>query len=669
MKVKRFLSVVLAAIMVVVLVPAAALAQGVAAELEETRKLDLLDSMWADLEVVEAQAKAAGASKSEVTLAVYKAALQHELIDENSINSLTVKSFFFTVEGMHCCYDYVARDYDHEAVAEPVYITIPGTKTPTAPISKNGPTSPDVLLVEPYGHSGGGFTDQYVREAQSIAAATGGDLTHIENSAATGPAIAAAASHCGVVIYDSHGTQSGTSSYLCLTTSTGLTSEDFANGWAISPSYIDGRYVQHHCDNELPNSIFWLAICEGMKRQGQGTTGYALLDAGAGCVYGYSQSVTFVGDYMYEATFWTEMKENDATVAEAFNVMIATHGEPDPRGDAWAIVMSPDDPFPANPDSHQNVNCDWQLFGGGDTEPVEIQSWSLSAENLEMLIGSMATIRFERVPDNANQYELVWHSSNENIVTVDGNNRKVTVGAVGIGSASIYCEVFDLNGNRLGTAYCGITVTYDVALSEAAQADGNNLIFASTPEHPWTPTTVDGRNCVKSGGAGVDGVNSTMTLVVNMQAGDTLTFDWKASCEGSSSNPWDNGKFYVNGAQFGQTITGQGTWATVTYTASSAGTYTFSWVYTKDGSVSSNNDCIYVDNVDFSGESTVVIAGDLNNDGQIGVDDALTLLRVVMGLLQNATPEQLAAADANGDGEITLEDALYTLRLAMGIIG
>ena len=71
-----------------------------------------------------------------------------------------------------------------------------------------------------------------------------------------------------------------------------------------------------------------MAICEGMKRSGQGTTGAALLRAGAGVVYGYSQSVTFAGDYVYEETFWNLMKdfENPATVAEAFAQMVEEHG-------------------------------------------------------------------------------------------------------------------------------------------------------------------------------------------------------------------------------------------------------------------------------------------------------------------------------------------------------
>ena len=68
-----------------------------------------------------------------------------------------------------------------------------------------------------------------------------------------------------------------------------------------------------------------MAICEGMKLSGRGTTGAALLRAGCGAVYGYSQSVTFVGDYKFEETFWNVIKE-EGTIAEAYATMVDVWG-------------------------------------------------------------------------------------------------------------------------------------------------------------------------------------------------------------------------------------------------------------------------------------------------------------------------------------------------------
>ncbi|MBR4658210.1 MAG: dockerin type I repeat-containing protein [Clostridia bacterium] len=594
---KRFLGIVLSVLMVLAMIPAAALAENISASETEAKKLALLDSVWADLKAVEEQAVNSGADRSEVVMAIYKAALNHPEVDKTSFDSISEKSFFFTVDGMACCYDYVASQATHPELADSV--------KPVEVIhsTKNGPTNMNVLLVGPYYGHDSSFTDQYRQEAQSIAEATGGDVTILQSTGATGPAIAAAAPDAGVVIYDSHGTQSGTSSYLCLTTNEGITSEDYSNGWAVSSgsaAYIDGRYILHHAPSTLPNNIFWMAICEGMKRQGQGTTGYALLEAGAGCVYGYSQSVTFVGDYMYEETFWNEMKYNDATVAEAFDVMIATHGEPDPRGDAWAIVMSPDDPFPANPDSHQDVNCDWKLFGGS-IDPVALESWSLSSEAVDVLVGYSVSVNFNRIPDNANMYELVWRSGNENIAFVNGNNRRVQITGVAQGATNIYCDVYE-DGVKIGTGSCAVNVTYNVALSEAAGAAHSGLQFSTENSYPWVPVTIDSRNAAKSGNAGQNSTTSTMTLAINMTAGETLSFDWKVSCEDN----YDWLYFRVNGNQINR-ICGTTNWETITYTASADGFYTFTWTFEKDYSVNDDDDCGYVDNVIYTTNEPVAL--------------------------------------------------------------
>ena len=664
MKFSRFLSVLLTVLMVIALVPASALAAGDS----EARELAKLDTVWAELEAVEAEAVASGADMSAVTMAVYNAALQLELVDKTSFSSLTDKSFFFTVNGMACAYDYTARNYNkiEGYKGQPTVLTVPGTK--------NGPTNMNVLLVGPYYGHDGNFTNQYRNEAQSIAECTGGDYVLLQSTGATGPAIAAACPDAGVVIFDSHGTQSGNSSYLCLTTNSGITQQDYQNGWAVnagSAAYIDGRYIQNHCGAELPNNFFWMAICEGMKRQGQGTTGYALLDAGAGAVYGYSQSVTFVGDYAIEAIFWNQMKNEDATVAEAFAYMVQTgcsSNGSEPSGNAFPIVMSPDDPFPSNPDSAQTVYCDWQLFGGS-MEPVALESWSLSETAVEVIRTGSVTVNFDRIPDNANQYDLVWHSEDESIATVSGNKKKVTITGVAEGNTNIYCEVYDLEENLLGTAYCAVNVLHFPDLNEAANAEGYNLEFTSaTANYPWGVAIIDGNAVAKSGGSGVANVTSTLRLVLDMEAGETISFDWKASCEGTASNPYDKGTFYANGTQVGQPITGNSNWTTVTYTASNTGTYTFEWRYTKDISVDANDDCIYLDNVSYSGYTPVVVEptpGDMDGDGEVTIADALDMLRIALGLME--APDGVNG-DLDGNGVVDANDALIALRIAMGLI-
>ncbi len=476
---KKLIAVIIAALMALALLPVGSLARTASASAAEAKKLSMLDDAWAPIERVEEEAIARRASASEVTMAAYKAAMNNPLVDRGSLKLVSAEKFSFTVDGMHCMYYYNARN------------TVPGSGEKAAAAvqavkasSCGSAGSMDVLLVGPYYSDDGTssnyydsrFSDQYLNEANSIAEATGGTLTILGGHSATGPAIAEAYMGKGIVIYDSHGTQDGTSSYLCLTTNTGITSEDYSNGWAVSSgsaAFIDGRYIQHHVSGTLSNPIVWMAICEGMKVDGYGTTGTALLAAGAGCVYGYSQSVTFSGDYKYEATFWTEMK-NGATVADALQVMKSTWGVPDPDGDAYPIVMSAVDPFPSNPDAAQDVACDWTIF---TQEPVALESFNIANSSGEtitsatMAQGKKAAVKIVAEPLNANGYTVAWSIADANIasVTPSTNGKNATITGINIGSTTLTATVTT-------ESKAVFTKTIDVTVTEAPQWKPTNTI-------------------------------------------------------------------------------------------------------------------------------------------------------------------------------------------------
>ena len=116
------------------------------------------------------------------------------------------------------------------------------------------------------------------------------------------------------------------------------------------------------------------------------------------------------------------------------------------------------------------------------------------------------------------------------------------------------------------------------------------------PTYPWSITTYnpyEGTYCMKSGGAGVANVVSNMTVTVEIPADGLMSFFGKISCE----NSWDYGYFYIDGVQKGS-FTGAGNWIEKTYDITE-GTHTFQWRYTKDSSVNSNDDCFYVDYINF----------------------------------------------------------------------
>ncbi len=367
----KLLAVLLAALMLIAVLPAASIADSAAERAEEARKLALLDKAWESINAVEAEAYRMKASPAEVTLAAYKAALNEELVDRGSLIMDRADQFCFTVEGMACGYSYRIR---HTAPAA----SIDGSAVEAIAERANSAGSPNVLLVGPYYGSDSSFSNQYRTEAQSIANKTGGTYTLLSGSDATATAIAANYPDKGVVIYDSHGACYYSTTYLCLTTGTGITSSDLSKRWAINfgdGDYgIDGRYIQNHVTGTLSDTFVWMAICEGMMKS---TTATALRAKGAAVVYGYSQSVTFTGDYKYEAKFWSEMKKG-RTVAQAIATMKSTYGNYDPNANsgtspAYPVVVSATDSYPSNPDSAQTVTSDWVLFAS--TYTVTFVDW------------------------------------------------------------------------------------------------------------------------------------------------------------------------------------------------------------------------------------------------------------------------------------------------------
>ncbi|MEF2689264.1 MAG: Ig-like domain-containing protein, partial [Christensenellales bacterium] len=574
------------------------LAENVDGLVNEAAAMRKLDNAWAALDAAEADALAQGMSRTEVINAVYTAALNLNTVDKDSFSDFTKDGFYFTVDGMYCAYNYRLRN-ELGKVTEPANDGIFTIKGSGSNAAMKDAESPNVLLLGPYYGYDSNFDDSYKNATQPIAEATGGDWELIQGHAATGPAIVEAFPDYGSVFVDSHGTASGSSTYICLTTNEGITQEDYNNGWAVnsgSAAYIDGRYIQHHLNGaHISNPFVWLGICEGMKLSGHGVTANALVEAGCGAVYGYSQSVTFVADLtMYLPSFTGSLMEG-ATIADAFQTMKDEYGVPDPRGDAYPIIVSPVDPYPANPDSEQTVYCEWTLFG--NAEPVDITGFSLDTENVEIYVGKSAAVMFNRVPDNANNYEIVWTSSNESVATVTGNKRRATVTGISAGTATITCTVM-VNGEVFGSANVAVTVNVDTTLMEALNVEGGALQFGTSEPYGFEAVTEGDRFLAKSNNASIGNSTATLTTTVQMAAGDTLTFDYYYSSE----NNYDWYRFKANGTEV-QKLSGTGIsdFASYTYTAASDGAYTFEWSYSKDSSVNGGNDCVKLDNVAFSG--------------------------------------------------------------------
>ncbi len=217
---------------------------------------------------------------------------------------------------------------------------------------------------------------------------------------------------------------------------------------------------------------------------------------------------------------------------------------------------------------------------------------------------------------------------------------------------------FEKNGSGSTGADCAWVKGCDLihTVSSALNVPGGHLSFINNSQYPW----VAEGEYAKSGNRNIASTSSVLRLTVDMQQGDTLSFRYRISSE--SNYDWltvtANGTTIVN-------VSGTGNWTEYIYTAPSDGSYTFNWTYSKDGSVNSNDDCAYLDDVCLTTSAPQYTPGDVDGDGNVTVTDALIVMRIAMGIFDGDYIEP--AADYDGDGSITVTDALMIMRAAMGL--
>lgn len=294
-------------------------------------------------------------------------------------------------------------------------------------------------------------------------------------------------------------------------------------------------------------------------------------------------------------------------------------------------------------------------------ETVELTDFSLDKNDIDIFYGSTDTINFVRTPENANNYELVWTSSDESIATVTGNNRKATVTAGNItGNATITCTVY-VDGEVFGSCEANVSVDYDPELAEALNVEGGHLIFSTTSPYPFVPVRDGDRYYVESTNQNISDSSSVLTTTIEMAEGDTLSFDYQVGSE----TDYDFFRFTVNGEVVFSDSGIDKPWLSYSYTAPADGSYTFIWRFDKDPYTEEDFDGVRIDNVEFHSTAGPLL-GDINGNGVVETSDAIMLMRYCMGLI-SLTDDQLAIADMNGDGEIEINDSIIICRTALHI--
>lgn len=346
-KMKRWLAFALALVLLCGWLPTGSVR---AVELDAARELTQADYVGADLvfaqieemESAPAKRNATQAEKTQAAMALVQAS---DSFVEGSLEQNGATFTWETDSGVRCIYSPRMQKIGSELTPENGEDVI--VNEPRA-VKGGSPSSNQVYLIGPYYGYDEDFTNQYKTEARRVAAAMGDTdgYTLYSGTAATVDKVAEAISNGGVVFFDSHGTTDytnpndewdgitkATQSYLCLTSTTGLTDEDYDDGAVYFGDGIgvNGATIANHMTKNSPSGLLWMAICWGL---GTDSISAPLRQMGVEVVYGYSESVTFAGDYLYEETFWGEMITGK-TVAESIATMKKTWGNWD-----WSVQMA-----------------------------------------------------------------------------------------------------------------------------------------------------------------------------------------------------------------------------------------------------------------------------------------------------------------------------------------
>ncbi|MBO4211604.1 MAG: S-layer homology domain-containing protein, partial [Oscillospiraceae bacterium] len=311
--------------------------------------------------------------------------------------------------GIPCCFDPRMEALRHngktQTAAEPASVlrreAAQGAPLFQDPVCGGWPDASEIGLIQPFWESDSnnedaafvGYSSSYKELWTQLNEATGAEGLRYSLRDATVNHIAETLERCAVVIFDSHGTTDyngyndftsrANCSYLCLTTSEGITAQDTQpqNGpygtyyhclKGPGYAYVSGTCISNHMSKDAPHSLLYMGICLGMATDGMFKP---LRERGVETVWGYSQSVTFNGEVAYMKSILGAVRDGEP-FADAVAHAKELHGDWDPvysymseaqaRANhvAFPICVSSEDEYPGhgNVDAVQSVYSTWTLF-------------------------------------------------------------------------------------------------------------------------------------------------------------------------------------------------------------------------------------------------------------------------------------------------------------------
>ena len=211
-----------------------------------------------------------------------------------------------------------------------------------------------------------------------------------------------------------------------------------------------------------------------------------------------------------------------------------------------------------------------------------------------------ATSQAIRIYSDGSNYNPFAPTSYSGTVLSEKNQLIVTKSSIDgcINSTPTSVVVDNITGTTAHVTWTGLSESYHVCLGIASIVTVVEDFTESIPaawnnssDYPWT--IVNGH--MQSSNAGVASSTSTISATGTYAANGTIEFDAECKGEGTSSI-WDKCIFLIDGVQqfsYGANVSG---WKHYSYDVT-AGEHTFTWTYSKDGSVDPTGDYFAVDNV------------------------------------------------------------------------
>ena len=238
------------------------------------------------------------------------------------------------------------------------------------------------------------------------------------------------------------------------------------------------------------------------------------------------------------------------------------------------------------------------------------------SDNNRLDIGETSDIDyiFENIGGTFTEEVVITVSSSDPFLTINQNTANIGLMEAGLSYSGSYnfsadpdClpgHVAILNFHLTGANGYEKDIVGYVSIGQILEdwetGDFETYNWTNGGDLPWFITDVDpfeGANCLKSG-AITHNQNSELEIELQVIAPGTISFYRKVSCEDDVNNDnWDYLAFYIDDMEQDR-WDGIVEWAQESYNVT-AGVHNFKWIYHKDGSVNSNDDCAWIDLIEF----------------------------------------------------------------------